>query len=343
MINIAAIDRTAVKQLAKRLRDALAADGVTVSHSAALELVARQFGERDWNTLSATLPPVVEPARATDPVDVRPILRIFDEPEAYAFYLDYLGFRLDWVHRFGDHSPVYAQVSRGDVSLHLSGHHGDGSPGAGVLITVADVRALHAEITARPYPLNPGVEEQDWGLTLTVIDPFHNRITFHQPHDAVPAVRVEQVPAPIRHQLRVPVWPERAFELFTRRMGDWWRNYNAHPDAFTGIDLEPRVGGRVAMLFDGYPDQVWGEVTVWNPPSVYEQTFWLAQDPEYPSRLRVTFSEERIGSTVRFEHGGWGPGNAAARARYTDWPQILQRYVTFCEADAAADAAPDRQ
>lgn len=183
MINLDAVDRTAVKNLAKRLREALAGDGVTISHSAALELVARQFGERDWNTLSAALPTAAEPARAGDPIGVRPILRIFDEPQAYAFYLDYLGFRLDWTHRFDDDAPLYAQVSRGAVSLHLSGHHGDGSPGAGVLITVADVRALHAEITARPYPLNPGVEEQDWGLTLTVIDPFHNRITFHQPND----------------------------------------------------------------------------------------------------------------------------------------------------------------
>ena len=44
------------KTHARRLRDALAAEGVDVSHSRALELVARQNGARDWNTLVATAP-----------------------------------------------------------------------------------------------------------------------------------------------------------------------------------------------------------------------------------------------------------------------------------------------
>lgn len=41
------------KQIAKRLRTALADDGIQIGHSRALELVAKQFGERDWNTLAA--------------------------------------------------------------------------------------------------------------------------------------------------------------------------------------------------------------------------------------------------------------------------------------------------
>lgn len=44
------------KSHARRLRDALAADGITVSHGKALELVARQNGARDWNTLAAKGP-----------------------------------------------------------------------------------------------------------------------------------------------------------------------------------------------------------------------------------------------------------------------------------------------
>ncbi len=44
------------KTQAKRLRTALADDGVAVSHSRALELVARLHGVRDWNTLSAEAP-----------------------------------------------------------------------------------------------------------------------------------------------------------------------------------------------------------------------------------------------------------------------------------------------
>ena len=41
------------KQQAKRLRTSLAERGVEVTHSEALELVAHQYGARDWNTLAA--------------------------------------------------------------------------------------------------------------------------------------------------------------------------------------------------------------------------------------------------------------------------------------------------
>lgn len=48
---------TTYKDQAKRLRAALAEDGFAVSHSKALELVARQHGTRDWNTLAAAPAP----------------------------------------------------------------------------------------------------------------------------------------------------------------------------------------------------------------------------------------------------------------------------------------------
>ncbi len=43
------------KAQARALRDKLAAEGTPISHSKALELVARQNGARDWNTLHARL------------------------------------------------------------------------------------------------------------------------------------------------------------------------------------------------------------------------------------------------------------------------------------------------
>ena len=44
------------KQQAKRLRTALREQGLPVSHSNALELVARSHGYHDWNTLAAPSP-----------------------------------------------------------------------------------------------------------------------------------------------------------------------------------------------------------------------------------------------------------------------------------------------
>jgi hypothetical protein len=61
------------KSHAKRLRDALAAEGIAVSHGKALDLVARQQGARDWNTLSAEAKGAQLPAKhpgATAPFSV---------------------------------------------------------------------------------------------------------------------------------------------------------------------------------------------------------------------------------------------------------------------------------
>jgi hypothetical protein len=43
------------KRMAKSLRDALVGRNVSLSHSTCLEIVARQLGFADWNTLSANL------------------------------------------------------------------------------------------------------------------------------------------------------------------------------------------------------------------------------------------------------------------------------------------------
>ena len=53
-----------------------------------------------------------------------PVLRIFDEDKAKEFYVDFLGFSIDWQHRFGDNFPVYMQVSKGDC-LHPGNRMGD--------------------------------------------------------------------------------------------------------------------------------------------------------------------------------------------------------------------------
>ena len=43
----------ALKAQARRLREAMAEKGTPLTHSAALETIARQYGHRDWNTAQA--------------------------------------------------------------------------------------------------------------------------------------------------------------------------------------------------------------------------------------------------------------------------------------------------
>ena len=109
-----------------------------------------------------------------------PILRIFDIAKADEFYLGFLGFSVDWDHRFYDNAPLYRQISRGNLILHLSEHHGDGSPGARLRVMMQGVEAFHREISAKNYRyMRPGLERTPWGTLETgAIDPFGNLIRF---------------------------------------------------------------------------------------------------------------------------------------------------------------------
>ena len=109
-----------------------------------------------------------------------PILRSFDEALARAFYVEFLGFSVDWEHRFEPHMPLYMQVSREGCVLHISEHHGDCTPGAGLRIEVRELDALHAELGAKDYRgANPGIQDQPWGTRdMAIADPFGNRLIF---------------------------------------------------------------------------------------------------------------------------------------------------------------------
>lgn len=112
---------------------------------------------------------------------VKPIFRIFDYKKAVEFYIDFLGFKIDWENK-PEGSPVYMQISRGDVTLHLSEHHGDSSPGSNIFVEYKDVKEYNKELLAKNYKYNkPGVEETPWNtLEMKVHDPFGNRISFNQ-------------------------------------------------------------------------------------------------------------------------------------------------------------------
>mgnify|MGYP003383774951 CR=1 FL=1 len=109
-----------------------------------------------------------------------PILRSFDEAKARAFYLDWLGFSVDFEHRFGPGMPLYMQVSRDGLVLHISEHQGDTSPAVRIYVRIRGLRDLYEELIGKPFKFDrPGLERPDWGGTeMTVVDPFHNRITF---------------------------------------------------------------------------------------------------------------------------------------------------------------------
>ena len=114
---------------------------------------------------------------------IKPILRIFDYNKAIEFYIGWLGFTKDWEHAFGENSPVYMQVSLNSISIHLSEHHGDGTPGTRIFIEeFTGLKEYHKKLTEKNYKYNkPGLEKAFWDehvITMEVTDPFNNMLYF---------------------------------------------------------------------------------------------------------------------------------------------------------------------
>jgi hypothetical protein len=89
---------------------------------------------------------IENPMKFSSPI---PILRSFDEFKAKEFYVNFLGFNIDWEHRFEDNTPLYMQLSKSDCIIHVSEHHGDSSPGASLRINTLRIRGISERIISK--------------------------------------------------------------------------------------------------------------------------------------------------------------------------------------------------
>src|SRR6478735_4856593 len=87
---------------------------------------------------------------------VTPILRVAVFATSVAFYVDALGFSIDW------QEEGFACVRRGRVPLMLCS--GDqGPPGTWVYIGVSDVDALYVELQRKQVPVRHPPTNYPWG------------------------------------------------------------------------------------------------------------------------------------------------------------------------------------
>lgn len=108
---------------------------------------------------------------------VMPTLRITDYAISKRFYVDGLGFQIDWEHRFQPHFPVFMQVSRDGLALFLTEHIGDCPVGGLVHLYVPDVDSWFVEFQGKGVPVKEPPNESLQGLrSMTVVDPDGNKL-----------------------------------------------------------------------------------------------------------------------------------------------------------------------
>jgi catechol 2,3-dioxygenase-like lactoylglutathione lyase family enzyme len=110
-----------------------------------------------------------------------PTFRILDYDQAVEFYIDFLGFTIDWEHRFAPSEPVYMQISRDELVLHLS-ENKRFRTGSITFVDTTGIEPFHEELKGKDKPGSvPDVSKTDWHtLQLEIEDPFGNLLRFNE-------------------------------------------------------------------------------------------------------------------------------------------------------------------
>ena len=112
---------------------------------------------------------------------VIPAFRITNYARSKTYYLEQLGFELEWEHRFEPHFPVFLSVARDGMRLYLSEHAGDCQVGGLVHFIIPDVAAWHREFQQRGARITDPPNNDLGFLNITVTDPDGNQLRFMEP------------------------------------------------------------------------------------------------------------------------------------------------------------------
>jgi uncharacterized protein YndB with AHSA1/START domain len=120
--------------------------------------------------------------------------------------------------------------------------------------------------------------------------------------DGFPALRFERVMA---HP------PEKIWSALVEpdAIARWWQ---------AEATVEPRLGGKFSLIFQGGPHRMNGEITRWEPPSVLEYT-WPETHANGDSLVRWTLRPDVAGCRLTLTHVLRAGGNAADFASGWHW------------------------
>ena len=118
--------------------------------------------------------------------------------------------------------------------------------------------------------------------------------------------------APLVKTVTVQAPPARAFEIFTGKMGLWWKpgttmGKSPHKD----MVVEPRDGGRWYEVDADNTEIQWGKVLAWQPPTrlllAWQINGQFKYDPDFVTEVEMTFAQAKGGTLVTLEHRNLEP------------------------------------
>ena len=95
------------------------------------------------------------------------------------FYIQGLGFNIDWEHRFGPTEPVYMQISRNGLTLHLS-ENKRFQTGVIILVESKELNQLYSELNNQERKIELSKPANWQTIQMEIEDPFGNLLRFNE-------------------------------------------------------------------------------------------------------------------------------------------------------------------
>jgi uncharacterized protein YndB with AHSA1/START domain len=154
--------------------------------------------------------------------------------------------------------------------------------------------------------------------------------------------------APIRKSLVVKTRADKAFSVFTAKIGRWWpRAFTIGTSPIKDVVMEERSGGRWYERGEDGSECAWGKVLAWEPPTRVVLAWQISGEwkyvPDLITELEVRFTAMGPDETrVDFEHRkleALGDTAGAVRAQLeSGWPGLLEAYAADAEGRPSQSA-----
>jgi uncharacterized protein YndB with AHSA1/START domain len=143
----------------------------------------------------------------------------------------------------------------------------------------------------------------------------------------VTTAHAEGSDASLTKVVEVACTPERAFELFTTSIGEWWPlpTHSVYGSDAASVSMGG-IGQEIVETSISGARTVWGTITAWEAGRLLRFTWHPGIDLQEATDVEVRFTPTPHGTRVRLEHRGWEKRRdpAAKRAQYeSGWGVVL--------------------